>query len=666
LLTSNSIRNGILEYPNKLESFLYIFRRYIYSQLGDLPNLKGDLAAETQENIIGSIVRVYNKNNILVMTGKIKADGTYDFAVPVGVDYYFHIVRPNYTRFVYHNLSIITGLNNIDKIYLNLASIGTSTVKGLLRNADNGVISGSVVRIYNKAGYLVMTGLADALGTYDFAVPVGVDYYIRTVRTGYTDFYYYGVNVILNQIYNVENLYLSLATLGTGTLKGKLSLDSGVVSGTVVRIYNKAGRLIMTTIAGADGAYQFFVPTGVDYYLRIIRTGYTDFYYYGINVVINNIYSFSEIFKVYSSTIGVGYYSGVYLDAETQKPVANTIVRIYADDGVTVVATGLTDINGYYYITVPTGINYYYRYYTYVNNSYIYYRTYRGLTFTPNYYYYSQPYYYIAPQLQGKGTIAGSAINGLNRDRVQGLTVKLREGVNNKTEAPILTTTTGAKGFYSFQDVDAGLYTIEVSGTGYATTYYSALVYGSNVNQSEHNIIVTQKLNPGQTRVVLFWGSRPSDLDLHLTGPDTGEDRFHLSFDNKGSSTASPFATYDADFFGGYGPEVVTIHNQKPGGVYRFSVHDYTNQASTTANKSWALSYSSARVYIYNSSGYVNSFWVPYNSNGGNLWTAFELKDEVITPVNTMSYVSSGFNIQSRGSSVNDSSFIRRSSSKKR
>jgi hypothetical protein len=41
LLTSNSIRNGILEYPNKLESFLYIFRRYIYSQLGDLPKYDG-------------------------------------------------------------------------------------------------------------------------------------------------------------------------------------------------------------------------------------------------------------------------------------------------------------------------------------------------------------------------------------------------------------------------------------------------------------------------------------------------------------------------------------------------------------------------------------------------------------------------------------------------
>lgn len=652
--------NGIILQlaPNVISTVEQI---YLTESVAGVGNLKGQLTSVTLADVVGSLVRLYNKDKILIMTGKVKADGTYDFVVPVGVDYYFDVVRPNYTKFIYYNLAVIAGINTIETIYLNLANVGVSNVTGTLRDSENVVINGSLVRIYNKLGQLIMTGFADANGIYNFAVPVGIDYYIRVIRTGYTDFYYYGVNIVLNQIYNVENLYLSLASLGKGTLSGKISLGN-----TVVRIYNKFGRLIMTTYAGADGSYNFIgVPVGSDYYVRIIRAGYSDFYYYGVNILSGQLYNIAEVFRLVLLANGVGSFSGVYLDAITNLPVANTVVRIY--DNVTgfVIASGLTDINGFYKISVPLGFNYYYRYWYYTGGfSYSYYYTYYGLNFV-NGFYYSNPIYYLAPTYQGKGDLSGSILDAVTTARPKGLTVNLKDTQGNTLQSAV----TGDKGSYAFLGVDAGLYNVEVKGgAGYSDVTYSMFVIGNtagNYKNSDRNIVVTPKLAANQTRVVLYWGYSPSDIDLHMTRPGQDPAVNHVYYDNRGSSTAVPFSTLDKDGFNGYGPEVITINNQQVGN-YRFSVHDFSNQSATAGSPSTSLSYSGARIYVYQSTGLVKYFYVPYSATGGNLWTVFEMDGAsgAITPVNTMSYVNSGFGVQSFGVKRNDGSLLRHLPSK--
>jgi hypothetical protein len=111
------------------------------------------------------------------------------------------------------------------------------------------------------------------------------------------------------------------------------------------------------------------------------------------------------------------------------------------------------------------------------------------------------------------------------------------------------------------------------------------------------------------------------------------------------SNTGSPWSQYvtlDLDDVTSYGPETTTIY-QQIGGVYRFSVHDYTNKESSSST---ALSNSFAQVKVYRGSNLVATFNVPPN-RGGTLWTVFELSGSTMTPVNKMSYESAPTSIQS-------------------
>jgi uncharacterized protein YfaP (DUF2135 family) len=148
--------------------------------------------------------------------------------------------------------------------------------------------------------------------------------------------------------------------------------------------------------------------------------------------------------------------------------------------------------------------------------------------------------------------------------------------------------------------------------------------------------------NPEGTRIVLTWGETPKDLDSHLTGPISGSsNRFHIYFDDKGSSSFSPYADLDFDETNSSGPEIVTIYKQFEG-VYRYSVHDFSNRELTNSN---ALSDSGAQVKVYRGSNLVDTFDVPINQ-GGTLWAVFELSGDIITPINLMSYREAADSIQ--------------------
>jgi len=152
-----------------------------------------------------------------------------------------------------------------------------------------------------------------------------------------------------------------------------------------------------------------------------------------------------------------------------------------------------------------------------------------------------------------------------------------------------------------------------------------------NETKDQQNAAITSVLNAGLLRIVLTWGANPLDLDAHLTGP-ASSGRFHVYFGAKGSSTSAPFAVLDVDDTTSYGPETITIHQQSSG-IYRYSVHDYSNRSSYNSS---ALAFSGASVKVYRGTTLIKTFSVPYSY--GTLWTVFELSGDDIMPVNWMSY----------------------------
>jgi hypothetical protein len=241
----------------------------------------------------------------------------------------------------------------------------------------------------------------------------------------------------------------------------------------------------------------------------------------------------------------------------------------------------------------------------------------------------------------GEGIISGTVVNALTGAGVSGLDLKIRKGMNTMSGEVVSTCLTGNNGNYQFPSLDAGNYTIEGSGAGYVNSYFTVICIGGQVNPGQNGTI-TPLLNDEEYRIILTWGENPSDLDSHLTGPDPAGGRFHIYYHiRKFYSNGELFSNLDLDDVTSFGPETTTI-NFKTNGLYRYSVHDYSNKASLY---SYDLSNSNAQVRVYKGSVLLQTYNVPGNTEG-TLWTVFELAGNTIVPINSMSYESSSGNIQ--------------------
>ncbi|MEW6215419.1 MAG: carboxypeptidase regulatory-like domain-containing protein, partial [Nitrospirota bacterium] len=318
-----------------------------------------------------------------------------------------------------------------------------------------------------------------------------------------------------------------------------------------------------------------------------------------------------------------------------------------------VVAESRTDSNGLYEMPVPVppaG-----KWYLVVISVLDYILTnYFGIIIEPNITTYLETVFQIPTTYSGPGNVSGKIVNALDGTGVSGLTINLREGINVTTGSIVATTTTGGAGYYSFTNHNAGNYTAEVSGSGYNTTYFTVICIGGTTTANQ-DATITPILASGETRIILTWGETPSDLDSHLTGPLPDGTRFHMywkyseysescyyGYNPRAESPWPEYVKLDLDDMCSYGPETTTIY-QQINGVYRFSVHDFTNRDSSSST---ALSNSGAQVRVYRGSNLVATFNVPANQEG-TLWTVFEISGDTITPINTMSYESSSVNVQS-------------------
>ncbi len=228
---------------------------------------------------------------------------------------------------------------------------------------------------------------------------------------------------------------------------------------------------------------------------------------------------------------------------------------------------------------------------------------------------------------------------------VSGLTLILREGINNIAKGEILGRyTTSTNGEYSITGLRPSNYTIVVKDertlanedSRYTDSYFNIKVLGNTVIDGQNGSVVA-KINVDELKIVLEWGSSPSDLDSHLTGPTASGGRYHVYYSNKVSGNAE----LDRDDTDSYGPETITVTLDEEG-VYRYSVHDYSNQSSSSSK---GIANSNATVKVYSGSKLLYTFYAP--DEVGTLWTVFEYDTETktIVPINSMTNQSNSGNV---------------------
>ncbi len=240
------------------------------------------------------------------------------------------------------------------------------------------------------------------------------------------------------------------------------------------------------------------------------------------------------------------------------------------------------------------------------------------------------------------GVVSGQIIDAAQSGNVgiEGLTLQIREGINNVNGRLVLTITTGADGFYTVTDLPAGNYTVVVidervlgeETTRYITVSFNIKIIANITIENQNGSVSNNAQHVDQVQVKLSWGATPNDLDSHLTGPATGGGRFHVYYSNKVSGNSD----LDRDDTNSYGPETTTIDLASGvDGIYRFSVHDYSNGGSSSST---AMANSGAWVEVYMGGVLKYTFYVP--NQAGTLWTVFEYDSNtgILTPINSMSY----------------------------
>ncbi len=216
----------------------------------------------------------------------------------------------------------------------------------------------------------------------------------------------------------------------------------------------------------------------------------------------------------------------------------------------------------------------------------------------------------MVPGSQGPAAVSGRAFNALNNQAISGLSVRLRPGVGvtngayatDSSGTTLPAAATGSNGAYVIANVPAGNYTLEVSGTGYATTYRTVISAGTDTPASQ-DILVSPVLANNEVRIVLAWNATPKDLDSHLeygsSWPNqvVWNDRTKLSGD----------LLLDYDVVTGYGPETVTMKGTVWTQPRRgYSVYNWSR--GQNRDTVLTIGQSGATIRVFKSQGLVRSY----------------------------------------------------------
>ena len=323
--------------------------------------------------------------------------------------------------------------------------------------------------------------------------------------------------------------------------------------------------------------------------------------------------------------------------------------RVYDAAGATVqismgdivVASCYSDASGDYIITLPEG-----EYLVKISKSgYVTFTAYQIVRENDITYMESAMMVYGEKQLMGG--LSGYITDAVTGAPIEGVELTLRNAYNNDSEGPVverLTTDSNGKFEYSgfqlrniFIGLPIGNYTATATKSGYITSSFNLYVLPGQVVENQ-NATLTPEANDGDYRIVLTWGSTPSDLDSHYLAETTSGSTEHVYFSNKVTNSAN----LDVDDTSSYGPETVTITDFSSISEFVYSVYDYSN-GGNSANT--AMATSGAVVRLYKGTQLLQTYPVPVNGVG-DTWHVFKINSSGrITSLNTFCTTGSSANV---------------------
>lgn len=198
-------------------------------------------------------------------------------------------------------------------------------------------------------------------------------------------------------------------------------------------------------------------------------------------------------------------------------------------------------------------------------------------------------------------------------------TLKIRER-GKKVGLPIGELSSAGDGSYTYGG-KAGRYTVEVSAKGYITEYYDIEVIKNQVKTGEE-MVLSPEVGDGEIRIVLTWGSDPTDLDSYAIGTSSIGQKFNICYRNR---RVSDIGNLDIDDTSSYGPETITITDI--GASFVYSVVDFRGEGTLGGSQA------TVKVYLPGENAPI-VFKVP--SGSGLVWEVFEYENGEIKELNDL------------------------------
>jgi hypothetical protein len=216
-------------------------------------------------------------------------------------------------------------------------------------------------------------------------------------------------------------------------------------------------------------------------------------------------------------------------------------------------------------------------------------------------------------ELKIKGLIPFRFANALDGKPIVGGKVAI-EGIGDFV--------TDREGIITFPERADGRFFLVFSKQGFITTEIDFEVINRTLYDNRYSISPDMPFD-GYFRIILDWGERPADLDLHFEKAGG----YHISYRNMQSADDGS-TRLDRDDVTSFGPETITVAQTDQRSVYHLYVIDFTNSSNGASR---ALSASGAVIRVYNRDRLLQTFRVPEGSPG-NRWNVFKIVNGTVVP----------------------------------
>lgn len=208
-------------------------------------------------------------------------------------------------------------------------------------------------------------------------------------------------------------------------------------------------------------------------------------------------------------------------------------------------------------------------------------------------------------------------VHGVTKNAINNVIIpnaKIEFSLSENNANPEYTVTSGTDGKYEI-NIPQGLYYAKATATGFSPLDTTLDI--QTVTDQQKDFVLSPYLDGKAARMVLTWGSSPSDMDSHLRVPKLGDPNSFDEVSYRDKAPAGADARLDVDDKSGYGPETITVDSMHPG-VYCYTVSRYSSTPKT---------YTGAKVKLYLSDGSTKEFQVEDAGSSSDMkfWVVFKI-----------------------------------------